>query len=171
MPTEGDIARLYDAHAAALFAFALSLSRSEADARDLLQDAFLKIARKPSLLRGVRDERAFLLRLIHNAAVDLMRRRRVRATGDESDAHEDPVFFAPAENDPDEAAFRAALSEALSSLPPDQRVVVHLKLWEGLTFESIAELLQIPLNTAASRYRYGLDKLRVVLRPLYDELR
>jgi RNA polymerase sigma-70 factor (ECF subfamily) len=45
-----------------------------------------------------------------------------------------------------------------------------LKLWEGLTFEQIAEALDIPANTAASRYRYGLDKLRGLLRPIYEEL-
>jgi RNA polymerase sigma-70 factor (ECF subfamily) len=49
--------------------------------------------------------------------------------------------------------------------------VVHLKLWEGLTFEAIARLLDIPPNTAASRYRYGIDKLRTRLRPLYEEIR
>jgi RNA polymerase sigma-70 factor (ECF subfamily) len=49
--------------------------------------------------------------------------------------------------------------------------VVHLKLWEGLTFDRIAETLQISINTAASRYRYALDKLRVRLRPLYDEIK
>jgi RNA polymerase sigma-70 factor (ECF subfamily) len=48
---------------------------------------------------------------------------------------------------------------------------VHLKLWEHLTFEQIAEALEIPANTAASRYRYGLDKLRERLRPLYDEIK
>ena len=62
------------------------------------------------------------------------------------------------------------LAAALGELPADQRAVVHLKLWEGLTFEQIAELLGIPLNTAASRYRYGIDKLRERLRPLYDEI-
>jgi len=49
--------------------------------------------------------------------------------------------------------------------------VVHLKLWEGLTFEQIAGTLDIPLNTAASRYRYGIDKLRGHLRLLYDEIK
>ena len=48
---------------------------------------------------------------------------------------------------------------------------MHLKLWEGLTFEQIADALDIPQNTAASRYRYGLDKLRERLRPLYEEIR
>ena len=59
----------------------------------------------------------------------------------------------------------------MGELPSDRRAVVHLKLWVGLTFEAIAELLGIPLNTAASRYRYGLDKLRVRLRPLYEEIK
>lgn len=68
-------------------------------------------------------------------------------------------LFAPA-NDPDEQTFCEALSQALGQLPADQRAVVHLKLWEGLTFDEIAGTLDIPPNTAASRYRYGLDKLR-----------
>ena len=48
---------------------------------------------------------------------------------------------------------------------------MHLKLWEGLTFEEIAAALDISPNTAASRYRYGLDKLRDRLRPLYEEMK
>jgi RNA polymerase sigma-70 factor, ECF subfamily len=59
----------------------------------------------------------------------------------------------------------------LGELPADQRAVLHLKLWEGLTFEQIAAALEISPNTAASRYRYGLDKLRRLLRPLYDEIK
>ena len=73
-------------------------------------------------------------------------------------------------DDPDEQAFRRRLAEALGQLPPDQRAVVHLKLWEDLTFDEISRTLGIPANTAASRYRYGLDKLRARLRPLYNEI-
>ncbi|HWI56577.1 MAG TPA: sigma-70 family RNA polymerase sigma factor, partial [Bacillota bacterium] len=76
-----------------------------------------------------------------------------------------------ASTDPDEAAFRTELSAALGELPPEQRAVVHLKLWEGLTFGQIAATLDIPPNTAASRYRYGLDKLRALLRPFYEEIK
>jgi len=66
--------------------------------------------------------------------------------------------------DPDEAAFRQEAAQALGELPPEQRAVVHLKLWEGLTFEEIARVLDLSPNTAASRYRYGIDKLRARLR-------
>ncbi len=164
-----ELERLYDAHADALYAFGLSVTRDGADTRDLLQDLFVKLARNPGLLEGVRDERGFLLRLLHNAAIDLFRRRRTRLSVTEPLEAEPPGIFAPAP-DPDEEAFRAAVGGAMGDLPADQRAVVHLKLWEGLTFEAISALLEIPLNTAASRYRYGLDKLRSRLRPLYEEL-
>jgi RNA polymerase sigma-70 factor (ECF subfamily) len=167
---QADIERLYDEHAQALFAFLLNLTRHEADTRDLLQELFVKLAKRPELLDGVRDVRAFLLRLAHNLAIDLIRRRGTREKNYEELAGEPAPIFTPA-SEPDARAFREALAAALGDIPPDQRAVVHLKLWEGLTFEQIAELLDIPLNTAASRYRYGLDKLRERLRPLYDEIR
>ena len=169
MPGCPPIERLYDEHAGALYALLLNFTRDEADTRDLLQDLFVKLAREPGRLTGVREERAFLLRLAHNAAVDQMRRRSSRDRTREGFAAEISPF-APAD-DPDEATFRRELAAALGELPAEQRVVVHLKLWEGLTFEEIAALLELPPNTAASRYRRGVDKLRGRLRPLYDEIK
>ncbi len=165
-----DLEKLYDEHAQALFAFLLNFTRDEDDTRDVLQEVFAKLARQPELLRAARDERAFLIRLAHNAAIDLMRRRGTRSRQHEQFGEENPQPFAATAN-PDEATFRAELSAALGDLPPDQRAAVHLKLWEGLTFEQIASTLEIPLNTAASRYRYGLDKLRARLRPIYEEIK
>jgi RNA polymerase sigma-70 factor (ECF subfamily) len=170
MRRETEIQRLYDGHAQPLFAFLLNFTRDDADTRDLLQDIFVKLAREPGPLAGVRDERAFLIRLAHNAAVDLMRRRDTRDRTKENFAAEKISSFAPVD-DPDETFFRRELSEALAELPPEQRAVVHLKLWEGLTFEEIAAALEISPNTAASRYRYGLDKLRDRLRPIYEEIK
>jgi RNA polymerase sigma-70 factor (ECF subfamily) len=170
MPGRADLERLYDDHAQALFAFLLNLTRSEADTRDLLQEVFVKIAQRRSILDGVRDERAFLLRLAHNLAIDLIRRRTAREKNYAQLATELAGLFAPAK-EPDAQAFREALSRALAELPPEQRAVVHLKVWEELTFEQVAIILQISANTAASRYRYGLDKLRQRLRPLYEEIK
>jgi len=170
MPAGLDIARLYDAHAQPLFAFLLNFTRAEADTRDLLQEIFVKLAREPQLLAGVREERAFLIRLAHNAAIDLMRRRGTREKTRENFAAEIISPFAPT-SDPDEKVFREELAIALGELPEEQRAVVHLKLWSELTFEEIAAALDISPNTAASRYRYGLDKLRARLRPLYEEMK
>ena len=165
-----DLRRLYDEHAQPLFAFLLNFTRNESDTRDVLQEIFVKLAHDENLLNGIRNERAFLIRLAHNAAIDLIRRRNARERVKNTYADESTSIFAST-NDPDEQTFRAELATALAALPQEQRAVVHLKLWEGLTFEEIADALEIPPNTAASRYRYGLDKLRASLRPLYEELK
>ena len=170
MPGGNEIERLYDEHAQPLYALLLNFTRDEADTRDLLQEIFVKLAREPGLLAGVREERAFLIRLAHNAAIDLMRRRGTRDKTKINFSAELISPFAPT-SDPDENFFREELAAALGELPGEQRAVVHLKLWEGLTFEEIAAALEIPPNTAASRYRYGLDKLRGRLRPLYEEMK
>src|SRR5277367_3633724 len=96
MPGGSDIERLYDEHAHPLFAFLLNFTHAEADTRDLLQEIFVKLAREPELLRGVREERAFLIRLAHNAAIDLMRRRGTRERTKENFAAEKASLFAPA---------------------------------------------------------------------------
>lgn len=170
MRVSESIARLYDDHAQALFGFLLAFTRDETDTRDLLQEIFLKAAKDPDLLNGVAEPRRYLLRMARNLAVDFIRRRSARKRWNDQAASETIGLFAHAP-DPDERAFRDALSGAMTELPDEQRAVVHLKVWQGFTFEEIAALLELPVNTAASRYRYGLDKLRQQLRPLYEEIK
>ncbi|CAN5517655.1 sigma-70 family RNA polymerase sigma factor [soil metagenome] len=157
---------IYDAHAQAVFAFVLNLTRDEAETADVLQDVFHKLVRQPGALEGVANGRVFLLRMAHRVMIDRFRRRatRTRLEG----AVEARVFAAT--EDPDAEAHRRALEAALGELPEEQRAVVHLKLWGGLTFAEIAEALEVPANTAASRYRYGIDKLQALLRPYYEAL-
>src|ERR1035441_1155924 len=121
-----DFERLYDEHAQAMFAFLLNLTRHEADTRDLLQELFVKLAKQPEVLEGVRDERGFLLRLAHNLAVSLFRRRGTREKNYEQLAGQTLAVFAPAAA-PDEGAFRQALAAALGEIPADQRAVVDRK--------------------------------------------
>jgi RNA polymerase sigma-70 factor (ECF subfamily) len=163
MPLE--LGRLYDDHAPALYAFLLNVTRSETDARDAIQELFARLAEKPQRFGGVREERGFLLRLAHNLAVDLSRRRAAHTRAIEKAALEPAELFAPVP-DPDAAAFREAVARALAELPEEQRAVVHLKIWEEQTFAEIAGTLGLSANTAASRYRYALDKLDALLRPL-----
>jgi RNA polymerase sigma-70 factor, ECF subfamily len=169
MRPPSEIERLYDEHAPSLFAFLLNFTRNESETRDLLQEIFVKIARETDLFHNVRNERAYLIRLARNLAVDSIRRRNSRERTKDDVAIDQVLVFAPA-GDPDEELFRHELSLALKSLPEEQGTVAYLKLWEGLTFEEIAEILDVSPNTAASRYRYALDKLRERLRPLYKEI-
>ncbi len=168
MPTAPTLPELYDAHAAGLFHYFVSFTGREADAKDLLQELFIKLARQ-TVPQGIANMRAWLLRLAHHHAIDWLRRHRVRRQAEE--ASHAPVEMFAAQDDPDQAELAKRLTHALALLPLEQRSVAQLKLWDGLTFEEIAEVQGIPLNTAASRYRYALEKLRSELRPLYDELK
>jgi RNA polymerase sigma-70 factor, ECF subfamily len=163
-----DLADVYDAHASALFAFLLNFTRSEADASDVLQDVFVKLAERPALLDGVLELRPWLMKACHRQALDSFRRRDSHARAVASAAEDFPLF-APAETT-GEQAFQTAVAGAMSDLPEEQRAVVHLKIWEDMTFAQIAETLGLSANTAASRYRYALDKLEALLRPLQNEL-
>jgi len=161
------LADLYDAHAHALYAFVLNLTHSPAGSEDILHDLFLKVAREERRFRALAQPKSYLFAMAHRAVIDSVRRAETRQRRHET-ADEPSALFQP---NPDHAFFQAEVAAAMAELPVEQRAVVHLKLWEDLTFEQIGEALGIPANTAASRYRYAVDKLRERLRFTYKELR
>jgi DNA-directed RNA polymerase specialized sigma24 family protein len=73
------------------------------------------------------------------------------------------------EKSPDETPAERAAMQALASLPVDQREVIVLKIWQGCTFEEIGGLLEISPNTAAGRYRYGLQKVKNKITGIFYE--
>lgn len=170
MASKTHLETLYDDHAQTLYSFLLGFTRSENDTKDVLQELFHKLAESPEILKGVQQPKSFLIKLSRNLAIDLMRRRATRDRNYHQYQSELGNIF-EGSSETDEEAFRSKLSKALLELPEEQRSVVQLKLWEDLTFEEIATSLEISANTAASRYRYGLDKLRELLRPIYEEIR
>ena len=159
------LAETYDRHADALFAFLLQLTHSEAETRDLLQELFLRLARKPRILDQAANERSFLFRTAHNLFIDHCRRTATRHRYHHAAAAEEAdTAFESEPSGGGEITPLAEIENAIAALPPEQRAVVHLKIWEKKTFEEIAATLRIPANTAASRYRYALDKLRRAAR-------
>lgn len=149
---------LYDAHAQSMFAFLLHLTRCEHRTRDLLQEVFLHLAQRPLPLWE--KPRPYLLRIAHNLWIDQVRREAAQIRTLEAEAAS-VIFTPPDLGDPE---LNAQIAAAVATLPPEQRAVVHLKIWEGLTFREIGTTLRIPTHTAASRYRYALDKLRDAIR-------
>jgi RNA polymerase sigma-70 factor (ECF subfamily) len=166
--TSDELARLYDAHATALFGFLMALTGAEEEARDLLQEVFVRLARSSSP-EELAEPRAFLLTVARRVFIDAGRRREVRTRIHARAADEAPRLFEDAP--PDTAFCREALEASLAALPEEQRAAVVLHVWAGLTFRETAAALDVPLHTAASRCRYGLEKLRTILKPLYQELR
>jgi RNA polymerase sigma-70 factor (ECF subfamily) len=164
------LAALYDEHAPALFRFLLRLTGDEAAVKDILQEVFIRLARDPDLLAGVAAPRSYLFRVAHRLAIDRARREETQARYAQR-AQDEGEAVAPPAVDADAAWRRGQLAAALAALPPEQRAVLALKVWEGLTFAEIGAALEIPPDTAASRYRYALNKLRDGLRPLHDDLR
>jgi RNA polymerase sigma-70 factor (ECF subfamily) len=161
---------IYRDHAPALFRFLLRLTSSETETRDLLQEIFVRLAKSPRMLDGVAAPRSYLFRLAHRLAIDRFRRDQARQLYNDRAYQEREPHAAPEPFTEDTAWLQKTLSASLVALPPEQKAVVILKVWEEMTFAEIAGVLDISANTAASRYRYALDKLRDELRPLYRDL-
>lgn len=168
--TRAELAELYDRYADTLFCFLISFTNSEDEAREVLQELFANLAKGKRKLPRTTDLKSYLIKAARNLAIDLTRRRqsRDRTVRQLQGAPQLPIFAEA--DDPDAQLFQDQVANALTALPDDQREAVHLKLWAGLTFEQIAETCGISPNTAASRYRYGIDKMRAQLRPVYEEL-
>lgn len=155
-------------HGSKLLLFARQQTRSLADAEDVLQDALVKLARKVSEATfdgGQASWLPYLYTSIRRCAIDLGRKSDRRGKREEKvemeRQHEtggqvDPWFDSAAADD--EA--RIYLEAGLKALPEKFSEVIVMKVWGERTFAEIGESLDISQNTAASRYRYGLEALR-----------
>jgi RNA polymerase sigma factor (sigma-70 family) len=108
-------------------------------------------------LPAIDDAGAYCRTAVRNAAYSLLRQRRTAAAFARVTAPErilEPVVpgCSPAE--------QAALEQALRALPPEQREVVHLHVYEGMTFQEVANATAESINTVSARYRYALARLR-----------
>ncbi len=155
-PAQADWRRWLDDHAPKFLLFARQQARSEADAQDLVQESLVEAVQRqgedqpPSL--------ALVFATIRRRAIDLARSddRRTRR----EQAVLEPVTECWFDRTAEEQELGQLMQSAMNRLPNIYREVITLKVWGELTFAEIAEALDIPANTAASRYRYGLAELR-----------
>jgi RNA polymerase sigma-70 factor (ECF subfamily) len=158
----------FDEHGRKLLLFARQQTRTEADAEDIVQEAVLRLLGKlqrGEFVGGQESWLPYLFTSIRRLSIDLgrrddRRRRREDTVSEEQRVHEREAIhpWFDSENSDDET--RQLLEEALRELPPKFAEVIVLKVWGEKTFAEIGEMLQISQNTAASRYRYGLEGLR-----------
>ena len=149
--------RIWDAYAGRLLAFATALLRSHHDAEETIQNVFVKIAQNRARLAAARSLKAYLFVMTRNEAMTFVRHRgRIEVSVDPAEFGLIPATPA----DPPAPEEAEAAARHLAGLPEKQRAVVVLKIFEGMTFDEIASSLKISLNTAASRYRYGIEKLK-----------
>jgi RNA polymerase sigma-70 factor (ECF subfamily) len=156
---EDALAELYDRFADSLFQVAQILLGSRQDAEDAVQEVFVGLVRVRQRLPEVEDIKAYVFTALRRAAARVAAARKVERPLPPDEMEQ--VSAPQPQGLATESSVR--LERALRSLPPDQREVIALKVDGGLTFAEIAAVLGIRPNTAASRYRYALQKLRLAL--------
>jgi RNA polymerase sigma-70 factor, ECF subfamily len=146
--------KIYQAKAAGLILYGRALGLSHAEAEDVVQDTFLTLLEREG---APAKPEHYAVRCFRNRALNYHRSLWRRLTRE----FESSRWF---ERDTDETPAERAAMRCLADLPPAQREVIVLKIWHDFTFEEIGELLELSPHTAAGRYRYGLEKLRVCLK-------
>jgi RNA polymerase sigma-70 factor (ECF subfamily) len=156
-----DIARLYDEYGGSMYRYLIAKLGSASDAEDVLQEVFCRLVRYSARLRLVRKPRVFVFHIARNEANRFLREKiqndkTIRSTMPYTDS------FRTAYSGPDEPTERV-VAAALAQIPDEQREAVILKVLEGLTFREIAAVCGESIPTVASRYRYAIEKIRVLL--------
>jgi len=161
--SDDDWKQWFERHGPKLLLCARQWTRTLADAEDVVQEVFARYWRHQRWLAG--EPLALLVTSIRRAACDLARRderrsRREAQTEVMLGEGDGRMFETPFEGE----ERRAAIERALRAIPAEQREVLVLRVWGELTFAEIAEQLDVPANTVASRYRYALVALRERLK-------
>lgn len=167
-----------------VYNYSLRLTGNRDDALDLMQDVFLGVYRNLSRFRGESQFISWLFRIAHNKSVDLARRRQANPVKSQTlpvDPDEWPDFQASgsqwsglptSESGPQALAMagekNAAIHQLLQALGVEQRLILELKVFQGMTFEEIAMMQDISANTAKTRFYSALKKLRALLEGYHE---
>lgn len=171
-PTEPPAPEVWNAwlaeHGPKLLLFARQQTRSHEDAQDVIQDAMVRLfekLRSGEFVGGQESWLPYLYTSIRRLAIDLSRRddrrkRREDSVSEDIEADQRETFHPWFENEASDDETRVQLEKSLKALPPKFAEVIIMKIWGEQTFSAIGETLGISQNTAASRYRYGLEALK-----------
>jgi len=164
------LADLYDRYAPVALALAARILGDRSEAEDVLQIVFTRVWQDASRYDPAKGSAAsWLLAWIRNGALDRLRRREalrrasVQSASQGPSGHEDDVAHL------DTSIEREKVARALADLPPDQRQVIELAYFEGMSQTQIAQRLGEPLGTVKTRMRLGMNKLRQALPVLSGE--
>ena len=152
-----------------IFNYSVRLTGNSSDAMDLMQEVFLGVYRNLHRFRGDAKFSSWIFRIAHNKAVDMNRRRRLlsnqlRMNDDEFDILD--ILSGDTGNEPDEKLGtqqqNGEITRMLARLSLEQRLVVEFKVFQSLTFDEIAVIQDISVNTVKTRFYTALKKLKAV---------
>jgi RNA polymerase sigma-70 factor (ECF subfamily) len=172
---------LFDRYHRRVFAVALGVVKNPQDARDVVQEAFVKVYKHLGTFQGASSFYTWLYRITMNLSIDMMRRRKssrvveyddaLKRDGEETD---DPGNLIPATlaGDPGKTQGRRELADkihaALATLPEYHRQVILLREVEGLSYEEIAKVMKVPKGTIMSRLFHARRKMQAALADYVD---
>ncbi|HTD58859.1 MAG TPA: sigma-70 family RNA polymerase sigma factor [Solirubrobacteraceae bacterium] len=162
---------VFDRHGGVAFSLAYRMCGRRAMAEDIVQEAFLSIWRTGARYDRTRGSvRSWVLRTVHNRAVDALRRGVVRESRNMSDHQAAERIVAPERTEAEVGRRDEAqrVRSTLGELPAEQRQVIELAYFGGFTHTQIAEMLDQPIGTVKGRMRLGLTKLRLLLGDLAE---
>jgi RNA polymerase sigma-70 factor (ECF subfamily) len=157
---------IYDRHADAAFSLAYRMCGQRALAEDVVQEGFLSLWRSGAHYDRARGSvRSWVLGIVHNRAIDALRRRTVHDRGRVSGEGIEERVASPERIDVEVARRDEAreVRDALEQLPDEQSRVIELAFFGGLTHVQIASMLDTPVGTVKGRMRLGLAKMRMAL--------
>jgi RNA polymerase sigma-70 factor, ECF subfamily len=154
---------IYDRHGSAAFSLAYRIAGNRTAAEDIVQEAFLAVWRSSVRYQPERGSlRSWLLSVVHNRAIDFLRRSLVHSRRQVAADGLEERKAAPELTDVEAFRRQEALTvrSAMERLPSDQLRVLELAYFGGFTHSQIAELLGEPLGTVKGRMRLALEKMR-----------
>ena len=161
--------RLVQRYEGRIYNLGYRLTGNGEDAMDLTQEVFLGVFRNLRRFRGDASFRTWLFRIAHNKAVDLNRRNKLQSlmgSLDEAGEFAAGELSARVEFEPDHGLAKRECNrlalELLRRIPLEQRLVVELKIYQSLTFDEIARMQEISVNTAKTRFYTALKKMRLI---------
>lgn len=155
------LAEIYRRHAGAVYGLARRVTGDAAEAEDVSQEVFLRLWNQPDRFDPARGTlRTFLLTQSHSRAVELVRSRSARARREEREARLTAAAGYDLDREISDLAVAQQITDAMASLPADERRAIELAYYHGHTYREVASLLDQPEGTVKSRIRSGLSRLR-----------
>lgn len=158
------IAKVMEQEKRKLFCYACCYLGDVEEAKDVLQDIFLNLCKSPEVIVNIRDLKCYIFRCLFNHCNTLVQRKnRLRILN--IDSKEVAEIEDPKSNDFEQEYI--FINGLLNTIPQEQSEVIRLHIHGEKTFREISEIIGIPEASVKSRYRYGIEKLRMMIRINY----
>jgi len=162
--SEVALAEVYRRHGGAVYGLARRVLDNAAEAEDVTQEVFVRLWNAPDRFDPARGSlRSYLLAQSHARAVDVIRSQNSRRARESSDAMKTARAGYDMQNEAWDLTLAHQVSEALATLPDDERRAIELAYFEGRTYVQVAEILNQPEGTVKSRIRNGMRRMRRIL--------